>query len=327
MQIVVNSDNLFHNSTKCLLGGWMKVITTAGNKGGIGKSTIALTLAQYLAKCKNMKGAFIDLDPQGNSSSSLIPTIRDPAHPTGYMPTAHPEWDPHHLPEDDPHWDGVSSIADIFTGKSIYAYPTWVENLQCFPSFASLLEDAQRVLKVDVKEKVINRLKEFTEMLSTQSDYQFVIIDTNPQFGPLTMAGLRAATHGLLPTELEQYGINGTIGMIQAISHEQLRRVKNDGIKIAGVLPNQVRKTAVHSKFLNDLRSIEKSEEWLLPPIAQRTIYTELVVENAKPNCVFNLSEKHPARIESENWCSYVYDRVFKNVYNNVYKKGNVSYG
>ena len=63
-----------------------------------------------------------------------------------------------------------------------------------------------------------------------------IIIDTNPQFGPLTMAGLRAATHGLLPTELEQYGINGTIGMIQAISHEQLRRVKDDTIKIAGVL-------------------------------------------------------------------------------------------
>lgn len=305
----------------------MKVITTAGNKGGIGKSTIALTLAQYLSKCKNMKGAFIDLDPQGNSSSSLIPTTRDPSHPTGYMPKAHPEWDPNNLPEDDPHWDGVSSIADIFMGKSIYAYQTWVENLECFPSFASLLEDAQRVLKVDVREKVINRLKEFTELLTTHSDYEFIIIDTNPQFGPLTMAGLRAATHGLLPTELEQYGINGTIGMIQAISQEQLRRGKDDTIKIAGILPNQVRKTAVHNKFLNDLRSIEKSEEWLLPPIAQRTIYTELVVENAKPNCVFNLSPTHPARIESEKWCSYVYDRVFKNIYNKVYEGEEVSYG
>ncbi len=296
----------------------MKVITTAGNKGGIGKSTIALTLAQYLSICKNMKGAFIDLDPQGNSSSSLIPTIRDPAHPTGYMPQPHPEWDPNDPPEDDLLWDGISSIADIFIGRPIYPYPTWVNNLKCFPSFASLLEDAQRVLKVDVKEKVINRLKEFTSLLATHSDFEFIVIDTNPQFGPLTMAGLRAATHGLLPTELEQYGINGTIGMIEAISHEQLRRPKDDSIKIAGVLPNQVRKTAVHNKFLNNLRSIEKSEEWLLPPIALRTIYTELVVENAKPNCVFNLPPSNPARIESERWCSYVYDRVFHGIYKKV---------
>ena len=40
---------------------------------------------------------------------------------------------------------------------------------------------------------------------------------------------------------LEQYGINGTIGMIEAISQEQLRRLKDDTIKIAGILPNQVR--------------------------------------------------------------------------------------
>lgn len=296
----------------------MKVITTAGNKGGIGKSTIALTLAQFLAKNKNMKGAFVDLDPQGNSSSSLIHMTRDPAHPTGYMPEAHPEWDPKNLPEDDLHWDGISSIADIFVGRPIYPYPTWMENLQCFPSFASLLEDAQRVLKIDVKEKVINRLKEFTTLLSTHSDYDFIIIDTNPQFGPLTMAGLRAATHGLLPTELEQYGINGTIGMIEAISQEQLRRHKDDSIKIAGVLPNHVRRTAVHTKFLADLRAIEGSETWLLPPVAQRTIYTELVVEDARPNCVFNLPPSNPARIESEKWCSYIYDRVFHDKYESV---------
>lgn len=296
----------------------MKVITIAGNKGGIGKSTIALTLAQYLATNKNMKGVFIDLDPQGNSSSSLIPTTRDPAHPTGYMPKPHIEWDPNNPPEDDPDWDGISSIADIFMGRPIYPYPTWLDNLECFPSFASLLEDAQRVLKVDVKEKVINRLKEFTTMLAEHSHYEFIIIDTNPQFGPLTMAGLRAATHGLLPTELEQYGINGTIGMIEAIMQEQLRRNKDDTVKIAGILPNQVRKTAVHNKFLRDLQSIEMAEELLLPPIALRTIYTELVVEDARPNCVFNLAPSNPARIESEIWCSEIYERVFNNNYTKV---------
>lgn len=293
----------------------MKVITTAGNKGGIGKSTIALTLAQYLVQIKNLKGVFIDLDPQGNSSSSLIPMVRDPAHPTGYMPKPHPEWDPNNPAEDDPLWDGISSIADIFIGRPIYPYPTWMDNLQCFPSFASLLEDAQRVLKVDVKEKVINRLKEFTTLLTQHSDYNFVIIDTNPQFGPLTMAGLRAATHGLLPTELEQYGINGTIGMIEAISQEQLRRTKDDTIKIAGILPNQVRRTAVHNKFLNDLKTIDGCKEWLLPPIALRTVYSELVVEDAKPNCVFNLPTSNSARRESEQWCSFVYNRVFLDQY------------
>lgn len=300
----------------------VKVITIAGNKGGIGKSTIALTLSQYLSEVKGMKGAFIDLDPQGNSSSSLIPMTRDPAHPTGYMPKPHPEWDPKNPSKDDPHWDGISSIADIFIGRDIYPYPTWLKNLHCFPSFASLLEDAQRVLKVDVKEKVINRLKEFTDVLSENSDFEFIVIDTNPQFGPLTMAGLRAATHGLLPTELEQYGINGTMGMIEAISQEQLRRPKDNSIQIAGILPNKVRKTVIHTKFLKDLYSINGSEKWLLPPIVLRTTYSELVVEDAKPNCVFNLPDSNPAKKESEDWCSYVFERVFENTYKVINYKG-----
>ena len=135
------------------------------------------------------------------------------------------------------------------------------------------------------------------------------------------MAGLRAASHALIPTELEQYGINGTMGMIQAISQERLRRPKDDSIVIAGVLPNQVRKTAVHNNFLKELQTIEGHETWLLPPVAQRTIYTELVVDNARPNCVFNLPASNPARIESEKWCSYVYDRVFNNNFVNISKE------
>ena len=53
-------------------------------------------------------------------------------------------------------------------------------------------------------------------------------------------------------------------------------------------------------KSVNDLQTIEGSETWLLPPIALRTIYTELVVDNAKPNCVFNLPPSNLARKESE---------------------------
>ena len=290
----------------------MKIITVAGNKGGIGKSTIGLTLTQYLTVCQHMKGAFIDLDPQANSSSSLINMERDPTHPTGYMPKRHPDWDPKNLPEDDPHWDGISSIADIFLGKAIYPYPTWLEGVDCFPAFASLLEGAQRVLKVDVKEKVVQRLKEFTNILAQHSDYELVVIDTNPQFGPLAMAGLRAATHVLLPTEPEQYGINGTIGMIEAVSQERLRREEVDPISIAGILPNKVRQTKVHAKFLEDLRAISNAEDLLLSPVVQRTVYTELVVEDARPNCVFKLPENHPARTESEQWCSEVFQRVFQ---------------
>lgn len=296
----------------------MKVIVVVGNKGGIGKSTKALILAEYLAIVKNMRGAFIDLDPQGNSSSSLIPMVRDPAHPTGYIPKPHPDWNPQKPSEDDPEWDGISSIADIFVGKTTYSYQTWVKNLECYPSFASLLEDAQRVLKADIKTMVIQRFKDFISALANLNVYEFIIIDTNPQFGPLTNAGLGAATHVLLPTELEQYGINGTEGMIEAVSQQQRRRPLDDQLKIAGVLPNKFRNTRLHKKFLNDLLNTDEIKEFVLPPTNLRTVYGELVVEGAKPNCIFDLPESEIARQESERWCSHVYKRVFHDEYTSI---------
>lgn len=117
----------------------MKVIVVVGNKGGVGKTSIALMLAQYLAIVKKLIGGLIDLDPQGNSSCTLIKMQRDPAHQTGYMPTAHPNWDPNHPPENNPNWDGISSIADIFVGRPMRSYPTWVDNLVCFPSFFCII--------------------------------------------------------------------------------------------------------------------------------------------------------------------------------------------
>ena len=54
------------------------IFSVVGRKGGIGKSTVAVTFSQYLTQIKKMTGGFIDMDSQGNSSSALIKTVTDP---------------------------------------------------------------------------------------------------------------------------------------------------------------------------------------------------------------------------------------------------------
>lgn len=50
----------------------MKVLTLFNNKGGVGKTTLAVNIAAYLSIEKNKKILFLDLDPQSNSTQMIV---------------------------------------------------------------------------------------------------------------------------------------------------------------------------------------------------------------------------------------------------------------
>ena len=238
------------------------------------------------------------------------------------MPFRHPKWDPDNLPPDNLDWDGISSIADIFTGGHIYRYPSFFKNLYCYPAFASILEDAQHIHKADVEERIVDRLKKFTQLLASKEeniydfdekvDYDFVMIDTSPRIGPLTTASIRASSHVIIPADLEEFGTKAIEGMLFTVACEKQLRSKDDPIEIAGIIPNKVvRRVPHHKSIFKKLRSINGSENWLLPPVIERGIYGALAMESRAPKSVFDLPPSHPARKESELWCSIVYERVF----------------
>lgn len=56
----------------------MKTITFFNNKGGVGKTTLAVNLAAYLAQEKNERVLFLDADPQANATQMIIPEINLP---------------------------------------------------------------------------------------------------------------------------------------------------------------------------------------------------------------------------------------------------------
>jgi len=87
-----------------------KVIVNATHKGGEGKTTNSIMLAEYCALIKGLKTLIIDMDPQGNFSGRYIPMEYDPAYRGGKIPAIHPDFEP----GIDSEWDGRSSIANIF---------------------------------------------------------------------------------------------------------------------------------------------------------------------------------------------------------------------
>lgn len=286
----------------------LKVIVNATHKGGEGKTTNTIVLAEYLALIENKRVLAIDLDPQANLSGRYLQMSYDPAYQGGKIPQIHPDYEP----EIDINWDGRSGIANIYYGEEVIPYPTAITNLEIAPAHSIKLQEAEAVTKDDVKNKVHMQLKKFIDQPEVQASYDVIIIDTPPSKGPLTISAIKAASHLIIPAQMEQFSIEGIYGMLQLWKQETYSRTKNNPIDLVGILPNQVRNINIHKNFLSDLRNKEFTSKYIIPfEIKKRAIYTEILADNANPKSIFELPKNSAERIEYEIVCKYISDKVF----------------
>jgi len=284
-----------------------KVLVCATNKGGEGKTTTSINLAEYASIILKKKVLLIDLDPQANLSGRYIAMDYDPTYKSGKIPPIHPDYDA----EQDDQWDGRSSIANIFYGEEAVPYPTSIECLELLPAHSQKLLEAEAVTKNEVLEKVHMQLKYFVELTELQNSYDLVIIDTPPSKGPLTIAAIKAAPHLIVPAQMEQFSIEGIYGMLQLWKQESYKRPKTAPITLVGILPNKYRDINLHKEFLESLRQMPGIGNYVLPnPIKVRAVYSEILVDNANPRSIFELKESHVARQECEATCKEILNKV-----------------
>lgn len=289
-----------------------KVIVAATNKGGDGKTKTSILLAEYLTLVKNKRVLAIDCDPQCNYSHRFIDMVIDPIEPQGKSPPLHPAFDPND--PDDADWNGSSSIANIFYGDPVIPYPTHIPNLDIAPGHALKLLEAEAVRKSEVKEKVHQQLSLFLSDPELQSSYDIVIIDTAPSKGPLTVSAIKAASHMVIPAQMEQNSIQGIYGMLQLWKQESLQRERDAPIQLIGILPNKLREVNLHKDLLDGLKSTQFVGEYIIPHVLKlRSIYAEVDAENASPRSIFQLSDKNIAKKEAVEVCEYIYNKVYAN--------------
>ncbi|TAK74150.1 MAG: ParA family protein [Gammaproteobacteria bacterium] len=288
----------------------MEIVAFVNNKGGVGKTTCSKLMAEYLSKKRHLRTLCIDFDPQCNFSHQYLHMEIDPAAPEGLIPPLHPDYNPHD--PDDEDWDGRSSIAEIFYGQGVIPYPTYVEKLDIAPGHAERLLSAESVRRSEVVEKVHKQLANFLNSSDVRAAYDVVVIDTAPSKGPLTISVIKAATHIVIPSVMEEQPVQGIYGMLQLWMQESLTREKSRPLQLVGILPNMFKQTRLHKDILKSLQDNSAIGKYILPvKFSQRIVFAEVDAADSTPRSIFDFPEQHVAKEEAMEVCDYIAKRIF----------------
>ena len=192
-----------------------KIVTVTNQKGGTGKSTTAGALAAGLS-LRGYKTLAVDLDAQGNLTYTFG------ADNTG------------------------ATVLEVLTGDATAAEAIKrTQSCDVLPANKALA-GADAYIKETGKEY---RLKEALENVADQYDY--IIIDTPPALGILTVNALTACQSVIIPSQADIYSIQG----IEQLS-ETMKPVKkycNPGLEIEGILLTRYSARSVLSREVADM--------------------------------------------------------------------------
>lgn len=292
----------------------IKVIAVVNNKGGVGKTTVSKTIAEYLAIVRGQTTLAIDMDPQCNLSMRYL-NMEPEEDPNGsFFPPISSSFSP-----DDPDmrgWSGRSSTADLFYSMEfgIYPYETQHENLDIIPGHGSKLRDVELVRREEVEAAIVERTRLFLWTEEIAEIYSFVVVDTPPAKSPITRSVLRAATHLVMPTTMDDLGLEGIYGMLRYFQDERLRRGKQDTpLELLGILPNMYRRNTRQAREMREslLQPEYGVRDYLLENvIGLRTAFEVVNSKDEQPESVFSLPENNIARVEALAACEEIWARM-----------------
>lgn len=179
------------------------IISIVNQKGGVGKTTTAVNLAAALAELGKFV-LLVDLDPQGNATSGLG------------LKTDQLEKGLYHAIM------GADMLSNV-------ALNTHHAGLRVVPATPDLAGANVELVQVEGREaKLADILSEVTHA------YDFILIDCPPSLGILTVNGLVAADHILIPVQAEYYALEGLGQLLKTI--DLVRENVKPNLNILGAL-------------------------------------------------------------------------------------------
>lgn len=225
-----------------------KIISVANQKGGVSKTTTTVNFGANLQFVYGKKVLLIDLDPQGNMTDNLGFDISnyENEQPTIYEVLK----------------DEIPIIQSILKYKGIDLIPADIA-----------LSSAEREFTQVGSE---HRLKKALQPII--DDYDYILIDTPPSLGILTVNAFTVSNEIIIPVEAAFFSLKGLIKLNETI--ESVKEYTNSSLNVRGVLFTKFNKQYNISKEMKN--SAKEISKIINAPLFSTTIRRTIIVDEAQ---------------------------------------------
>jgi chromosome partitioning protein len=241
--------------------GPARVISLCNQKGGVGKTTTAISLAGALAEL-GRKVLVVDFDPQGALTAGLGASAHD--GPTIYnLLVPERSTDPNFVP---------------LTTRDVI-HTTTIDNIHILPANIDLAAAEVQLVNEVAREHVLDDV-----LKPILGDYDVILIDCQPSLGLLTVNALTASQGVLIPLACEFFALRGVALLLDTIDKVKARL--NPNLELDGILPTMYDPRTLHSVEVLDLVKQNRPKD-VLQTIIRRTVKFPDSTVAASPITVF----------------------------------------
>ena len=218
--------------------GPARIIALCNQKGGVGKTTTAISLGASLAGYGRRVLA-VDFDPQGALSAGLGVAMHD-----------------------------VANIYDLMLGSVKDAHEaiqqTSTPNLDIIPANIDLSAAEVHLVNEVAREQILARV-----LRQVSGEYDVILIDCQPSLGLLTVNALTASHGVLIPLECEFFALRGVALLVETI--DKVRDRLNPALELDGILATMYDSRTLHSREVLD-RVVETFGDRVFETVIGRTV-------------------------------------------------------
>jgi chromosome partitioning protein len=218
-----------------------RIVAVTNQKGGVAKTTTAASLGAALAEL-DMRVLLVDLDPQACLTFSL-------------------GVDPESLDQ---------SVAEVLVDRFPIedAILSTTDGVDLLPATIDLAKGEAALLTRTGRELTLRMALD-----SVTEDYDWVLLDSPPSLGVLTVNALSAAREVLVPLQCETLSHRGLGQLLDTI--EDVRRLLNPRLHVLGVLPTLYDGRTVHARLVLEDVASKYGLPVLSPPIPKSVRFAE----------------------------------------------------